>query len=53
MTVAEVREIREKKSVEWANLSTEQRNAEVKKGAEQIQKRIEEMRKKAAQRISV
>jgi len=47
MTVAEVREIREKKSVEWANLSLEQRNSEIKKGAKQIQKRIEEMRKKA------
>ena len=47
MTVQEVREIREKKSVEWANFSLEQRNAEVKKGAKQIQMKIEEIRKKA------
>ena len=45
MTVAEVREIRERKSIEWANLSLEQRNSEIKKSAEQMQKRIEEMRK--------
>ena len=47
MTVAEVREIREKKSIEWANLSLEQRNSEIKKGAKQIQMRIEEIKKKA------
>jgi len=47
MTVQEVREIREKKSVEWANLSLEQRNAEVKKGAKQLQMRIEKVKKKA------
>jgi len=47
MTVTEVREIREKKSIEWANLSLEQRNSEIKKGAKQLQMRIEEMRKKA------
>ena len=46
MTVAEVREIREKKSIEWANLSLEQRNLEIRKGAKQIQTRIEEIRKK-------
>ena len=46
MTVAEVREIREKKSIEWANLSLEQRNAEIKNGAKQIQMKIEEIRKK-------
>ena len=48
MTVHEVREIREKKSVEWANYSSEQRNTEVKKGAKQIQMKIEEIKKKAA-----
>ena len=48
MTVAEVRAIREKKSVEWANLSLEQRNTEVKKGAKQIQMKIEEIKKKKA-----
>ena len=53
MTVAEVREIREKKSVEWANLSLEQRNSEIKKGAKQIQMRVEAMRKKAPQKIGV
>ena len=47
MTVTEVREIREKKSIEWANLPLEQRNSEIKKGAKQIQMRIEEIRKKA------
>ena len=47
MTVTEVREIRGKKSIQWANLSLEQRNSEIKKGAQQIQKRIEEIRKKA------
>jgi rRNA maturation endonuclease Nob1 len=45
--MAEVREIREKKSVEWAALSLEQRNLEVKKGAKQMQMRVEEIRKKA------
>jgi hypothetical protein len=45
MTVAEIREIREKKSIEWANLSLEQRNSEIKKGAKQMQERIEEIRK--------
>jgi len=45
MTMAEVREIREKKSVEWANLSLEQRNLEIKKGAKQMQMRIEEVRR--------
>jgi len=50
MTVAEVREIREKKSIEWANLSLEQRNLEIKKGAKQMQMRIEEKRKKVAQK---
>jgi len=52
MTVAEVREIREKKSVEWANLSLEQRNLEIKKGAKQMQMRIEDMRKKVGSVIS-
>ena len=47
MTVQEVREIREKKSVEWANLSLEKRNSEIKKGAKQIQMKIEDIRKKA------
>jgi hypothetical protein len=47
MTAAEVRAIRERKSVEWANLSLEQRNSEVKKGALQLQTRIEEIKKKA------
>ena len=47
MTVQEVREIREKKSVEWINLSPEKRNAEIKNGAKQIQRRIEEMKIKA------
>ena len=45
MTVAEVREIREKKSIEWANLSLEELNSEIKKGADQIQRQIEEIRK--------
>ena len=45
MTVAEVREIREKKSIEWANLSLEELNAEIKKGADQFQRSIEEIRK--------
>jgi len=45
MTVAEVREIREKKSIEWANLSLEELNSEIKKGADQIQRLIEEIRK--------
>ena len=48
MTVAEVREIREKKSLEWCGLSLEQRDSEVKKGAEQMQTRIEEIRKDEA-----
>ena len=47
MTVQEVREIREKKSVEWANFSLEQRNAEIKNGAKQLQMKIEEMKKNA------
>jgi len=46
MTVAEVREIREKKSIEWVDLSLEQRNAKIKDGAKQIQIKIEEIRKK-------
>ena len=45
MTVAEVREIREKKSMAWAGLSLEQRNSEIKKGAQQMQARIDEIRK--------
>ncbi|MCL2049705.1 MAG: hypothetical protein FWG87_13380 [Defluviitaleaceae bacterium] len=45
MTVPEVRAIREKKSIEWVGLSLEQRNSEIKKGAEQMQARIEEIRK--------
>ncbi len=45
MTVVEVREIREKKSIEWINLSREQRNQEIKKGAKQLQARIDEMKK--------
>ncbi|MDR1060606.1 MAG: hypothetical protein LBL83_05210 [Clostridiales bacterium] len=49
MTVQEVREIREKKSVEWANLSLEQLNTEVKKGAKQAQMKIEEIRKSGGQ----
>jgi hypothetical protein len=48
MTVQEVREIREKKSVEWAGLSLAQRNAEVKKGAKEIQMAIDEKKEKAA-----
>ena len=47
MTVVEIREIREKKSIEWINLSREQRNQEIKKGAKQLQARIEEMKKDA------
>jgi len=46
MTLAEVRKIREKKSIEWANLSLEELNSEIKKGADQIQRLIEEIRKK-------
>jgi acyl-CoA reductase-like NAD-dependent aldehyde dehydrogenase len=46
MTVAEVREIREKKSLEWVNLSPEQRNTIIKKGAKQLQKQIEGLKKK-------
>ena len=46
MTVAEVREIREKNSIKWVGLSLEQRNAEIKKGANQIQAQINEKRKK-------
>ena len=45
MTVAEAREIREKKSIEWSNLTLEELNAEIKKGADQVQKLIEEIRK--------
>ena len=45
MTVAEVREIREKKSIEWANLSLEEVNSEIKKGADQVQRLIEKIRK--------
>ena len=51
MTVAEVREIREKKSIKWANLSLEKRNAEIKKGAQEIQSKIEELKKKAKSNI--
>jgi hypothetical protein len=40
MTVVEVREIREKKSLEWINLSSEQRSMEIKKGAKQLQQQI-------------
>ena len=47
MTVKEIREIREKKSVEWVNLSSERRNAEIKNGAKQIQKKIEEIKLRA------
>ena len=46
MTVQEIRQIREKKSVEWADLSLEQRNAEIKTGAKQMQMKIEEIKKK-------
>jgi len=45
MTVVEVREIREKKSIEWASLSLEELNAEIKKGADQVQRLIEVIRK--------
>ena len=48
MTVAEIREIREKKSVAWVGLSLEQRDLEIKKGAKQMQMRIEETRKRTA-----
>ncbi len=44
MTVTEIREIREKKSIEWVNLSLEQRNLEIKKGAKEIQIKIEKSR---------
>ena len=44
MTVQEIREIREKKSLEWLNLSLEQRNAEIKHGALQIQLKLEEIK---------
>ena len=44
MTVQEVRKIREKKSVEWINVTAEKRNEEIKNGAKEIQRRIEEMK---------
>ena len=47
MTVKEIREIREKKSIEWVNLSSERRNSEIKSGAKQIQTKIEEIKLKA------
>jgi hypothetical protein len=46
MTVTEVREIREKKSLEWINLSPEQRNLIIKKGAKQLQQQIDGLKKK-------
>ena len=52
MTVTEVREIREKKSLEWVDLTLEQRNFEIKKGVRQIQRRIDELRKKGSHRLS-
>ena len=48
MTVQEVRKIREKKSVEWISLSLKQRNVEIKNGAEQIQKKIEAIKKSSS-----
>ena len=44
MTVQEIRRIREKKSIEWANLSLEQRNEEIKNGAKQLLSKIEEIK---------
>ena len=48
MTVAEIRVIREKKSVDWASMSLEQRNSEIKKGAKQMQARIEKEKSRVA-----
>ena len=44
MTVQELRKIRENKSVEWADLSLEQRNVEIKKGAKQFLSKIEKIK---------
>ena len=44
MTVQEIRNIREKKSVEWVDLSLEKRNAEIKNGAKQLLSKIEEIK---------
>ena len=44
MTVQEIRKIREKKSVEWADLSLEQRNTEIKNGAKQLLLKIEKIK---------
>jgi len=41
LTVQEVREIRERKSLEWAGLTLEQLNAEINKGANQLLAKIE------------
>jgi hypothetical protein len=44
LTVQEIRRIREKKSVEWVDLSLEQRNVEVKNGAKQLLLKIEQIK---------
>ena len=46
MTVDEVRAIREKKSLETVGMSVSELNAYYSKGANEVQKRIDEIRKK-------
>ena len=55
MTVQEIRKIREKKSVEWVDLSLEQRNTEIKNGAKQLLSKIEKLKlsKNDAERIII
>lgn len=48
MTVQEIRDIREKKSLEWVNMSLEQRNEEIKNGASHILFKIEEIKRNKA-----
>ena len=40
----EIRKIREKKSVEWVDLSLEQRNIKIKDGAKQLLSKIEKIK---------
>ncbi|MCL2500665.1 MAG: hypothetical protein FWE90_10075 [Defluviitaleaceae bacterium] len=53
MIIQEIRKIREEKSVEWAYMSLEQRNNEIKNGAKQILSKIEEIKfnKPAAEKL--
>ncbi|MCL2088820.1 MAG: hypothetical protein FWH14_04995 [Oscillospiraceae bacterium] len=54
MTFTETnRIIREKQSIKMSTMTLQEKNDYVKKGAKQIQKRIEEIRKQAPQKISV